>query len=159
MCKETKHFVSPHLIGPQLHQLKKRCVDWSISRDLLGADICGELPELSETNAERSTGVPLLSAAESRLYQANSWTTMPMACLDTDFLFSSISSFPSMLFHCFNRASIQYSENERLALSNSVLFNFRFFLSEMKSEVFRQHKQEMLTKMEQYLATTKCRRR
>ena len=64
-CKETKHFVSPHLIGPQLYQLEKRCVDWSISRDLLGADICGELPELSETNAERGTGVPLLSAAES----------------------------------------------------------------------------------------------
>ena len=64
-CKETKHFVSPHMIGPQLHQLEKRCVDWSISRDLLGADICGELPELPETNAERSTGVPLLSAAES----------------------------------------------------------------------------------------------
>ena len=29
------------------------CVDWSISRDLLGADICEELPELSETDAER----------------------------------------------------------------------------------------------------------
>ena len=26
------------------------CVDWSISRDLLGAAICGELPELSETD-------------------------------------------------------------------------------------------------------------
>ena len=37
----------------------------SISRDLLGAAICGELPELLETDAERSTGVPLLSAAES----------------------------------------------------------------------------------------------
>ena len=44
---------------------KKSCVDWSISRDLLGAAICGELLKLSETNAERSTGVPLLSAAES----------------------------------------------------------------------------------------------
>ena len=32
---------------------------------LLGADICGELPELSETDAERSTGVSLLSAGES----------------------------------------------------------------------------------------------
>ena len=39
--------------------------DWSISRDLLGAAICGELPKLSETDAERSTGVPLVSAAES----------------------------------------------------------------------------------------------
>ena len=66
VCKETKHFVSPHLIGLQLQQLEKRCVDWSILRDLLGADICGELPELSETNAERNTGLPLLSAAESR---------------------------------------------------------------------------------------------
>ena len=36
-------------------------------RDLPGAAICGELPELSETDAERSTGVPLLSAAESSL--------------------------------------------------------------------------------------------
>ena len=35
---------------------------------LLGAAICGELPELSETYAERSTGVPLLSAAESSNY-------------------------------------------------------------------------------------------
>ena len=42
-----------------------RCIDWSISRDLLSADICGELPKLLETDAERSTGVPLLSAAES----------------------------------------------------------------------------------------------
>ena len=33
--------------------------------NLLGAAICGELPELSETDAERSTGVPLLSVAES----------------------------------------------------------------------------------------------
>ena len=41
--------------------------DWSISCDLLGAAICGELPELSETDAERSTGVPLLSAAESNI--------------------------------------------------------------------------------------------
>ena len=48
----------------QLESLKF-CVDWSILRDLLGAAICGELPELSETDAERSTGVPLLSAAES----------------------------------------------------------------------------------------------
>ena len=132
---QTKHFVSPHLIGPQLHQLDlaskikmpcanegnvttdnviktawfvkirilsrtsrdcnskyhtgskgcrdlyphrlsqptwKRCVDWSISRDRLGADICGELPELSETGAERSTGVPLLSAAESSMYDTSS---------------------------------------------------------------------------------------
>ena len=45
---------------------------------LLGAAICGELPELSETDAERSTGVHLLSAAESsslrspfRLYQGS----------------------------------------------------------------------------------------
>ena len=29
--------------------------DWSISCGVLGADICGELPELSETDAERST--------------------------------------------------------------------------------------------------------
>ena len=47
-----------------------RCVDCSILRDLLGPDICGELPELSETDAERSTGVPLLSAAESSLKPA-----------------------------------------------------------------------------------------
>ena len=33
--------------------------------DLLSAAICGESPELSETDAERSTEVPLLSAAES----------------------------------------------------------------------------------------------
>ena len=39
-------------------------VYWSISHDLLGAAICGELPELSETDVERSTGEPLLSAAE-----------------------------------------------------------------------------------------------
>ena len=45
----------------------KRCIDWSISHDLLGADICGELLALSETDAKRSTGVPLLSAAESIL--------------------------------------------------------------------------------------------
>ena len=44
----------------------KRCVDWSISRDILGAATFGELPELSETESERSTGVPLLSAAESK---------------------------------------------------------------------------------------------
>ena len=31
----------------------------------IDADICGELPDLPETDAERSTGVPLLSAAES----------------------------------------------------------------------------------------------
>ena len=36
-----------------------------ISHDIFGAAICGGLPELSETDAERSTGVPLLSAAES----------------------------------------------------------------------------------------------
>ena len=48
----------------------KRCVDWSISHDLLGAAICEELPELSETDAERSTKVPLLSAAES-IYPLN----------------------------------------------------------------------------------------
>ena len=34
--------------------------------------ICGELPEFSETEAERSTGVPLLSAAEStNVYEAS----------------------------------------------------------------------------------------
>ena len=43
-----------------------------ISCDLLGADICGELPELSETDAERSTGLPLLSAAESSYNHAYS---------------------------------------------------------------------------------------
>ena len=32
--------------------------------------ICGELPELSETIAERSTGVPLLSAAKSNSGEA-----------------------------------------------------------------------------------------
>ena len=32
----------------------------------MGADICGELPELSETDAEMSTGVPLLSAVGSK---------------------------------------------------------------------------------------------
>ena len=64
---ELKHFVSPHLIGPQfLANQHESAVDWSISRDLLGAAICGELPKLLETDAERSTGVPLLSAAESR---------------------------------------------------------------------------------------------
>ena len=41
----------------------KALCDWSLLRDLPGAAICGELPELSETDAERSTGVPLLSAA------------------------------------------------------------------------------------------------
>ena len=51
-----------------------KSVDWSISRDLLGADICvGELPELSETDAERSTGVPLLSAAESSFGRVNNF--------------------------------------------------------------------------------------
>ena len=49
----------------------KGCIDWSISRDLLSADICGELLELSETHAERSTGVPLLSAAESMVYSTH----------------------------------------------------------------------------------------
>ena len=34
----------------------KVCVDLSILRDLLDAAICGELPKLSETDAERSTG-------------------------------------------------------------------------------------------------------
>ena len=34
------------------------------------SNICGELPELSETDAERSTGVPLLSAAESMFMSA-----------------------------------------------------------------------------------------
>ena len=69
---EIKHFVSPHLIGPQFlanqHETNQHesAVDWSISRDLLGTAICGELPKLLETDAERSTGVPLLSAAESR---------------------------------------------------------------------------------------------
>ena len=48
------------------NQHKRGCVDWSISRDLLGAAICGELPELSETDAERSSGVPLLSREEFR---------------------------------------------------------------------------------------------
>ena len=76
---ETKHSVSPHLIGPQLHPhdlaSKQRwldnhnqhesAVEWSISRGLLGAATCGELSELTETDAERSTGVLLLSAAES----------------------------------------------------------------------------------------------
>ena len=52
------------------------CVDWSISRDLLGAAICGELPELSETDAEKSTGVPLLSAAESTFKPV-----LPKSCL------------------------------------------------------------------------------
>ena len=66
--KETKHFVSPHLIGPQLHQLGKRCVDWSISCDLLGADICGELPELSETNAEEYRGTSPLCSGEYTQY-------------------------------------------------------------------------------------------
>ena len=39
-----------------------------------GAAVCGELPELSETDAERSrpTGVPLLSAAESNADRLNS---------------------------------------------------------------------------------------
>ena len=111
--KETKHFVSPHLIGPQLYQhliqrqnkdgcsnggifttdkklldlLKLESLEFCLKvhihvihqircqvnidyhnqhiSDLPGAAICGELPELSETNAERNTGVPLLSAAES----------------------------------------------------------------------------------------------
>ena len=72
---ETKHFVSPHLIGPQFlanqhetNQHKSAAFDWSISRDPLGAAICGELPKLSETDAERSTGLPLLSAVESNFY-------------------------------------------------------------------------------------------
>ena len=50
------------------NQHESAALYWSISYDLLGADICGELPELSETDAERSTGIPLLSAAESTLY-------------------------------------------------------------------------------------------
>ena len=76
---ETKHFVSPRLIGPQLqpHDLaaKQRCLDYHnqlesaalicLFHGLLGAATCGELSELSETDAERSTGVLLLSAAES----------------------------------------------------------------------------------------------
>ena len=41
-------------------------IDWSISPGLLIAANCGELPQLSETDADRSTAVPLLSAAESR---------------------------------------------------------------------------------------------
>ena len=44
-----------------LFKYMMRCLDWSISRGILS----GELPELSETFAERSKGVPLLSAAES----------------------------------------------------------------------------------------------
>ena len=48
-----------------LFKYMMRCLDWSISRGLLRAATCGELPELSETFAERSTGAPLLSAAES----------------------------------------------------------------------------------------------
>ena len=33
--------------------------------------ICGELPELSETDAEKSTGASLLSAAESTMLDLN----------------------------------------------------------------------------------------
>ena len=36
-----------------------------ICTPIISAAICGELPKLSETDAERSTGVALLSAAES----------------------------------------------------------------------------------------------
>ena len=65
---------SPYLL-PSVHRLSqptsKCCVDWSISYDLLGGAICGELPELSEIDAERSTGVPLLSAAESKCHVAD----------------------------------------------------------------------------------------
>ena len=50
-----------------------RCVDWSISRGLIGAATCGELLELSETVTERSTGVPLLSAAESTFCPSNTF--------------------------------------------------------------------------------------
>ncbi|XP_014669243.1 PREDICTED: Werner syndrome ATP-dependent helicase-like isoform X2 [Priapulus caudatus] len=35
----------------------------------------------------------------------------------------------------------------------------RFLLKDIKSEQFRQHKMDMLSKMEQYLSTTRCRRR
>ena len=35
----------------------------------------------------------------------------------------------------------------------------RFFLNDIKSEQFKTHKLQMLVKMEQYLALSKCRRR
>ena len=57
-----------HVIRHSKHRFSqptlKRCVDWSILRDLLGAAICGEVPELSETDAERSTRVPPLCSRE-----------------------------------------------------------------------------------------------
>jgi len=40
------------------------------------------------------------------------------------------------------------------------LFNiFRFFLRDISSQKFREHKATMILKMEQYLSTTSCRRR
>ena len=65
-CNSKYHLGSKGCHDLYPHRLSQpTCVDWSISRDLLSADSCGELPELLETDAERSTGVPLLSAAES----------------------------------------------------------------------------------------------
>ena len=48
---------------------KQRWFDYHNQHEsgLLGVATCGELPKFSETVAERSTGVPLLSAAESTL--------------------------------------------------------------------------------------------
>ena len=66
------HFHVIHQIRCQVnidYHNQHESFDWSLSRDLPGAAICGELPELSETDAERSTGVPLLSAAESNSRQ------------------------------------------------------------------------------------------
>ena len=51
------------------NQHKCAALIFAISRDLLGAAICGELPQLSQTEAERSTGVPLLSGKYILSYQ------------------------------------------------------------------------------------------
>ena len=73
---ETKHFVSPHLIGPQLHQYdlvsKQRWLDYHNqheSASLIGLFHAASLvlpPVESYRKPTQSTGVPLLSAAESR---------------------------------------------------------------------------------------------
>ena len=48
-------------------QNKDGLIIMSIAHGLIGAATCGELPELSKTDAERSTGVLLLSAVASNL--------------------------------------------------------------------------------------------
>ena len=65
--------------------------------------------------------------------------------------FSSIYGLPSGSCSSPSKCYVMYK---------SADFNTnRYFLNDIKSERFKTHKLQMLVKMEQYLAVSKCRRR